>query len=67
MSDFPVINRVLELKAEGLERNAIVESMVEMAPGINERIDKILQAVEELGDDAEHSALYSREQELHSA
>jgi hypothetical protein len=67
MSDFPVINRVLELKAEGLERDAIVESMNEMAPGIDHRIDKILQAVEELGDDAEHSAIYNREQELHSA
>ena len=67
MSDFPVINRVLELKSEGLERDAIVESMIEMATGINERIDKILQAVEELGDDAKHSSIYSREQELHSA
>jgi hypothetical protein len=67
MSDFPVINRVLELKSEGLERDAIVESMIEMAPGIDRRINKILQAVEELGDDAEHRALYKREQELHSA
>jgi len=66
MSDFPVVNRVLELKTEGLDRDAIVEEMLEMAPGINERVDKILQAFEELGDDADHRDVYNREQELHS-
>jgi hypothetical protein len=66
MSDFPVVNRVLELKTEGLDRDAIVKEMLEMASGINERVDKILQAFEELGDDADHSDVYNREQELHS-
>jgi hypothetical protein len=66
MSDFPVVNRVLELKTEGLDRDAIVEEMLEKAPRINERVDKILQAFEELGDDADHSDVYNREQELHS-
>lgn len=66
MSDYPIINRVLKLRSEGLDRDAILESIKEMAPAIQQRIDKILKAIEELGDDAEHSSIYNREQELYS-
>lgn len=61
---YPIIENVLKLNAEGLSNEDIIAKMVEGAPMIADRVEKILQAATELGQE-DHGAIYNREMELH--